>query len=162
MSVIGSHTSVVPPDAASPRSRSHLANDAWEGLLTAHIRLMRQFAAEDIWGELSMREYDVLYTLSKCPQPQRIGELGTHVVLSQPALSRLVDRLETRGLVERNRDSSDARSIRIGLTEAGAQAQRAVGRAHGASVTATLSAALSPEELSTLITLTHKLQEPVL
>ena len=47
------------------RSRSQLANDAWESLLTAHAALMRQFAADGIWGDLSMREYDVLYTLSK-------------------------------------------------------------------------------------------------
>ena len=46
--------------------RTRLANDAWEALLSAHARLMKQFAAEDIWRDLSMREYDVLYTLSKC------------------------------------------------------------------------------------------------
>jgi hypothetical protein len=47
-------------------SRTRLANDAWEALLSAHARLMKQFATEDIWQDLSMREYDVLYTLSKC------------------------------------------------------------------------------------------------
>ena len=31
------------------------ANDAWEALLSAHATLMKQFAAEDIWGEISMR-----------------------------------------------------------------------------------------------------------
>ena len=59
---------------------------------------MKQFAAEDIWAEVSMREYDVLYTLSKCREPLRISELNRHVLLSQPALSRLVDRLAERGL----------------------------------------------------------------
>ena len=62
----------------------HPANDAWEALLSAHAALMKEFAAEDIWGDLSMREYDVLYTLSKCPEPVRIGELNRHVLLSQP------------------------------------------------------------------------------
>ena len=112
-----------------------------------------------------MREYDVLYTLAKCstrdagPAPQRIGDLGEHVLLSQPALSRLVDRLEVRGLVTRTPDPSDARSIRIGLTEAGRDAQRTVGRAHGTSVTTAMSAALSPDELRTLIALTRKITE---
>ncbi len=73
------------------------ANDAWEALLSAHAALMKQFAAEDIWAELSMREYDVLYTLSKCHGPVRIGELNRHVLLSQPALSRLVHRLADSG-----------------------------------------------------------------
>ena len=49
------------------------ANDAWEALLAAHAALMKQFAAEGIWAELSMREYDVLYTLAKCPAPARPG-----------------------------------------------------------------------------------------
>ena len=78
--------------------RTNLANDAWEALLSAHAVLMKQFAAEDIWADVSMREYDVLYTLSKCPGPIRISELNRHVLLSQPALSRLVDRLAERGL----------------------------------------------------------------
>nr|BFF25926.1 hypothetical protein GCM10025732_38910 [Glycomyces mayteni] len=47
------------------RSRSRLANESWESLLTAHAALMKRFAAEPIWDEVSMREYDVLYTLSK-------------------------------------------------------------------------------------------------
>ncbi|WP_236683570.1 MarR family winged helix-turn-helix transcriptional regulator [Demequina aurantiaca] len=154
--------------AASPtsrQSRTHLANDAWEGLLTAHTTLMRQFAAEGSWNEVSMREYDVLYTLTKCttpagqPNPQRIGELGRNVLLSQPALSRLVDRLEARGLVERLPDPADARSVRIGLTASGREAQRIAGSSHGVSVTRTMTAALSPEELRTLIALTRKLQE---
>src|SRR5262249_28913274 len=42
--------------------QSQRANDAWEALLTAHATLMKQFAAEDIWADVSMREYDVLYT----------------------------------------------------------------------------------------------------
>ena len=85
----------------------HLANAAWEAMLSAHATLMKQFAAEDIWAEASMREYDVLYTLSKCTAPIRLSELNRHVLLSQPALSRLVDRLAARGLVGRRPDAGD-------------------------------------------------------
>ena len=52
------------------------ASDAWEALLSAHAVLIKQFAAEDIWQDLSMREYDVLYTLSKCREPVRISDLN--------------------------------------------------------------------------------------
>src|SRR4030095_12832330 len=79
--------------------RTRLANDAREALLAAPAPLMKQFAAEDIGQDLSMREYDVLYTLSKCREPARVGELHRHVLLSQPALSRMVDRLVESGLV---------------------------------------------------------------
>ena len=137
----------------------HLANDAWEALLSAHAALMRQFAAEDVWGEVSMREYDVLYTLSKCPEPARIGELNQHVLLSQPALSRLVDRLAERGLVERKPDLADGRAIRLALTDAGRALQRQVGLRHGSSVARGLAARLTPGELRQLETICLKLAD---
>jgi DNA-binding MarR family transcriptional regulator len=135
----------------------HPANDAWEALLSAHATLMKQFAAEDIWGEVSMREYDVLYTLSKCPEPARIGDLNRHVLLSQPALSRLVDRLAERGLVERKADPADGRAIRLALTEAGRSLQRQVGLRHGSSVARVMTARLTPGELRQLETICLKL-----
>jgi DNA-binding MarR family transcriptional regulator len=135
----------------------HPANDAWEALLSAHAALMKEFAAEAIWTELSMREYDVLYTLSKCPEPVRIGELNRHVLLSQPALSRLVDRLAERGLLERKPDPADGRAIRLALTGAGRVLQGQVGLQHGSSVARTMAARLTPGELAQLETICLKL-----
>jgi DNA-binding MarR family transcriptional regulator len=127
-----------------------LANDAWEALLAAHAALMKQFAAEGIWDELSMREYDVLYTLAKCPAPVRISELNRHVLLSQPALSRLVDRLAGRGLVRRAADPADGRGVRLSLTAAGWQLQRRIGRAHARGVARAMTAGLDRAELRAL------------
>jgi DNA-binding MarR family transcriptional regulator len=135
----------------------NLANDAWEALLTAHAALMKQFAAEDIWSDVSMREYDVLYTLSKCPEPQRISELNRHVLLSQPALSRLVDRLVERGLVERCADPADGRGVRLSLTDAGRVVQRRIGRRHARSVARAMTAGLTAAELAQLETICRKL-----
>ncbi len=136
---------------------SQLANEAWEALLSAHARLMRQFAAEDIWRELSMREYDVLYTLSKCQGPLRIGELHQHVLLSQPALSRMVDRLVERGLVRRSSDPEDGRGIRLSLTDSGRELQRHIGRRHARSVARAVTTALTPEEVRQLAMICERL-----
>jgi DNA-binding MarR family transcriptional regulator len=133
------------------------ANDAWEALLSAHAVLMKQFAAEDVWADLSMREYDVLYTLSKCQDPINLSELNRHVLLSQPALSRLVDRLAERGLVERCADPADGRGVRLSLTEAGRSLQRQVGRKHARGVARAMTAGLSPGELRQLETICLKL-----
>jgi DNA-binding MarR family transcriptional regulator len=137
--------------------RRHAANDAWEALLSAHAVLIKQFAAEDIWADVSMREYDVLYTLSKCPEPVRISELNRHVLLSQPALSRLVDRLAERGLLERQSDPADGRGVRLALTEAGRAVQRQIGRRHARSVARAMTAGLDAGELRDLETLCRKL-----
>lgn len=139
------------------RSRSKLANDAWEALLSAHAVLMRGFAAEDIWRDVSMREYDVLYTLSKRHEPVRLSELNRHVLLSQPALSRMVDRLVERGLVERQPDRSDGRGVRVSLTEAGRRRQRQVGSQHALSVARAVSAEVTVDELEQLERICRKL-----
>lgn len=139
--------------------RTRLANDAWEALMSAHARLMKQFAAEDIWEDLSMREYDVLYTLSKCREPLRIGELHRHVLLSQPALSRMVDRLVERGLVERSADPADGRGVRLSLTDTGRDKQRQVGRRHARSVARAVTAELTADELRQLATIGWKLAQ---
>jgi DNA-binding MarR family transcriptional regulator len=137
--------------------RTRLANDAWEALLSAHALLMKQFAAEDIWQDLSMREYDVLYTLSKFREPMRMGELHRHVLLSQPALSRMVDRLVERGFIERSPDPADGRGIRLSLTAAGRDIQHQIGRRHARSVARAVTAELDPEELRQLATICWKL-----
>ena len=137
--------------------RPNLANDAWEALLTAHAVVMKQFAAEEIWTDVSMREYDVLYTLSKDPDPMRLTELNRHVLLSQPALSRLVDRLAERGLVRRESDPADGRGVRLSLTDAGRARQREIGRRHARGVARAMTAGLTRGELAQLETICQKL-----
>jgi len=138
---------------------THPANDAWEALLASHGSLIRRFAAEDGWEDISMKEYDVLYTLSKCPGPINLTELNRHVLLSQPALSRMADRLTARGLVERCTDPLDGRGVRIALTEAGRATQRRIGRRHGRSVARAMLGALTPAELRQLTTILGKLKQ---
>jgi DNA-binding MarR family transcriptional regulator len=139
---------------ADPR---HPANDAWEAMLAAHAALMRRFGAEEIWQDVSMKEYDVLYTLSKCPEPIRPTDLNQHVLLSQPALSRLVDRLVARGLVQRVADRRDLRTVRLSLTDEGRALQRRVGRRHARSVARAMRGALTPAELDQLTSISAKL-----
>jgi DNA-binding MarR family transcriptional regulator len=143
-------------------STRHLANNAWEALLSAHAVLIRELAAEGIWRDVSMREYDVLYTLSKCPEPVRLSELNRHVLLSQPALSRMVDRLAERGLIDRKADPADRRGVLLSLTEAGQARQREIGRRHARSVARTLTATVTAGELGQLEAICRKLAgEPV-
>jgi DNA-binding MarR family transcriptional regulator len=141
-------------------SRTRLANEAWEAMLAAHASLMRQFAAHDVWGDLTMREYDALYTLSKCERPISLAELNQHVLLSQPAMSRMVDRLVARGLIRRERATEDGRSVRLSLSPAGVETQRRVGIAHGRDVARTVSAALDRDDMETLARICGRLIDP--
>jgi DNA-binding MarR family transcriptional regulator len=136
-----------------------LANDSWESLLRVHALFMKQFLAEPMWNNgISLSEYDVLYTLSKLDHAPSLAELNRGVLLSQPAISRMIDRLVDRGLVTRVMDPKDRRQIRISLTQAGAAEQKRLGRMHAASV-AELMSPLSPEEQAELIELCRKLSQ---
>ncbi|HEX9039748.1 MAG TPA: MarR family transcriptional regulator [Trebonia sp.] len=125
--------------------------------MSAHAALVRRFNAQDVWGDVSMREYDVLYTLSKCQEPIRLTELNRHVLLSQPALSRMVDRLTERGLIDRATDPADGRGVRLSLTQQGRAVQRRVGRRHARSVAQSMLGGLTPAELRQLGELCAKL-----
>lgn len=122
-----------------------LANESWEALLSAQVSVMRGFAAERMWDETSINEYDVLYALKKAGCALRQSELTKQVLLSQPALSRLVERLEQRGLVQRSADSRDKRGVLVSLTEAGAEAQQRTGARHARSVEERMRS-LTPEQ----------------
>lgn len=122
-----------------------LANESWEALLSAQVSVMRGFAAERMWDEVSLNEYDVLYALRKAGCALRQSELTKQVLLSQPALSRLVERLEQRGLVRRSSDTRDKRGVLVGLTDAGAAAQQRIGARHARSVEERMRS-LTPEQ----------------
>jgi DNA-binding MarR family transcriptional regulator len=51
--------------------------------------------------------------------PQTVGRLGADVGLSPASVTRLVDRLEKRGLVARSRDAEDRRRVDVRLTSHG-------------------------------------------
>ena len=140
-------------------SRTRLANEAWEALFRAQATISRELSAAAVWDELSPHEYGVLYALSTAPQGLRITDLCRDVLLTQPGLSRLIARLETRGLVERVEHPDDGRASRIRLTDAGARAQRHVGLRHGRHVGQTMTRSLSDEQLRRLRDLCHALTE---
>lgn len=136
------------------------AANAWESLFRAQVAVLRELAAENTWSELSIKEYDVLFTLSRSKERgMRLKDLNTEVLMPQPSLSRLVDRLEARGLVERSTVPDDLRGTWVALTDAGSRAQRTTGRRHVDSIERLVGAALTPAELATLEMLCTRLRE---
>lgn len=139
-------------------STTKLANEAWEALFRAQSTIAQELTARDAWEDLVPREYGVLYALSSAdPQGLRITELGEDVLLTQPGMSRLVARLEARGLVQRVNDLDDARACLIRLTPAGAATQRRIGRVHARHVAEAMTRHLERAELEQLLDLSGRL-----
>lgn len=132
--------------------------DAWEALYRAQVAVLRQLRAEFPDGGTSITEYDVLFNLSRQPgHALRIRDLNKHLLLTQPSVSRLLDRLAARGFVTKSGDPDDARGTVVTLTEAGLAEFRRVGARHSRSIAAKMST-LTPDELRQLSRLTDKLR----
>lgn len=145
---------------SSRQASAREAAEAWESLFRAQVALMRRFSAEDVWGDLSVREYDVLFTLSGCVgRSARLRELAAQSLLTQPSLSRMVERLELQGLVRRSPAPEDGRGVVVTLTDDGARIQREIGRRHVDQIHRLVGGALDADELATLRRLTDRLRE---
>jgi DNA-binding MarR family transcriptional regulator len=138
---------------------ARLANQAWEAMFRAQATLAREFEFAGDWDAFPPREYGVLYALAGRPEGRRITDLIEDVLLTQAGVSRLVARLEKRGLIARRDDPDDARACRIVLTEEGREVQQRLGRAHARHVTEAMTRALSPAQLETLRELAEALLE---
>jgi DNA-binding MarR family transcriptional regulator len=71
--------------------------------------------------ELTMRQWRALVLIGSHRDGLRVGEIASHLGSAGPSASRLVRRLEDRGLVETRRDESDRRATNVRLTSAGAR-----------------------------------------
>ncbi len=93
----------------------------WRAFLRAHSTMLRQIARDLEDADLPpLTWYDVLAALRDAPGRRLVQvELAERVLLSNSGLSRLVDRIERRGLVERTTCPTDRRSFNVELTDAG-------------------------------------------
>jgi DNA-binding MarR family transcriptional regulator len=105
---------------------------AWRAFLFAHAQVRRQLERE-LQAEqgISLAEYEVLLFLAYAPDRQRrMSELADLMVLSRSGATRLVDRLEGHGLVERVTCDTDRRGQWAHLTQEGYERLRAASPTH--------------------------------
>lgn len=139
-----------------------LAAETWESLFRAQVAVMRRLQAGPAFRNVAVNEYDVLFTLSRCPSGWlRLNELNDHVLLSQSSLSRMVERLEKRGLVVRMAAPNDGRGVLLKLTDEGAALQKEIGREHVRDISSLVGPALTAAEQKELQRLTEKLRQSV-
>ena len=125
---------------------SHLV--AWRSFLTAHAALINQIERElQEAGVVPLSWYDVLFALYDAPgQRLRMNELASAIVLSRSGLTRLVDRLETEGLLVRERLVSDRRGAFAVLTDKGLEAMRRAWPVYAKGIEEHFARFLSDEE----------------
>lgn len=94
---------------------------AWLGLLDVHNRVVKELDQElEREHRLSLSTYSVLATLTRSPEGRlQMSELADRMLISRPGMTRLIERLEHDGLVERRRDGADSRQVYAAITERG-------------------------------------------
>jgi DNA-binding MarR family transcriptional regulator len=132
---------------------------AWESLFRAQVAVMRTLAAEFPTRDISFNEYDVMFNLTRQPNRElRLRDLNKHVLLTQPSVSRLVDRLVARGLVAKCPEPNDARGTIIRLTDEGYALFRSVAVEHMKTINERVGGRLDQDELDRLTELCNKLR----
>jgi DNA-binding MarR family transcriptional regulator len=94
---------------------------SWRGMLEVHAALTQTLDAEmRAQHGLTLSAYEVLMFLADAPGGKmRMSEIADRVLLSRSAVTRLVDRLEALGLVERCAAPEDGRGAFAQITDAG-------------------------------------------
>lgn len=140
----------IPDDAAEARAQG------WRTLAALHGRIEEALErALQREHDLSVSEYSVLDVLSRQNVLSscylRMNQLSRAVVLSQSATTRLVTRLEQRGLLQRYLCPDDRRGIYTEVTEEGRAALERARSTHDQSLTEALRQAAELPELVPLV-----------
>ena len=120
-----SSTSATREAAADPRapkrsSRAVAHSRAFRAVVKTAGHLERGFAELFKAHDLSLTQYNVLRILrGSGPEGATCGDVGENLIQHDPDVTRLLDRLDRRGLIERGRDTKDRRVVRTRITKAG-------------------------------------------
>lgn len=134
---------------------------AWSAFLRAHARVVRELERE-LQAEqgMALTDYDVLVQLANAGERRlRMSELAERLLLSRSGVTRLVDRLEAGGLVERVSCDTDRRGQWASLTDAGYDRLRTASPTHLRGVASHFLDRLPGEELSALGRILSRLSE---
>src|SRR5215211_6576714 len=120
----------------------------WTGFLQTHAVLARELDAELRAAHgLLLTDFEILLWLANRPSERmRMAALADTVLLSPSGLSRAVERLATRGLVQRIPCSEDRRGSYAALTESGVDLVRTAGATHAVGIRRRFVDRLTPAE----------------
>ena len=132
--------------------------ETWRGFLLTHERLWRALAAGLAPLNVSMAEYSVLALLGEAgPKGMRMSDLAERRLMSSGGFTRLAERLEKRGLIERRRSAVDGRSVEAVLTRDGRTLLRRAWRQHRSDLRALFFSRLDDDDLRCLAAIWSRL-----
>jgi DNA-binding MarR family transcriptional regulator len=145
-------TQEVLPEAGLP-------DTAWVRFLRAHAALTRELSSRlEALHELTLSDFDVLIQLYYADgRRMRRIDLARSVLLTASGITRLLDGLESSGLVAKDRCNSDARVTYAVLTKAGVRKIEEARDSHLADIEELFGSRFSPDEREQLAELLGRL-----
>jgi DNA-binding MarR family transcriptional regulator len=139
------------------------ASETWRAVMTAFTRVNTMLAEEmEAQSSVSLDWYSILLMLSQVEGgSMRPSDLADHLGLSRSGTTRLIDRLEKDGIVERRSCGTDRRGTFVGLTREGEQQFREAGRIHLRGINEHVGSHLDSDEMADLRRILTKLAEGV-
>ena len=128
--------------------------------LWATLSRVRDVLAQEMADEagLPFEHYLILLMLSQADdQMLRPSELAEILPITRSGVTRLIDRLEADGIVERRSCATDGRGRVVGLTQAGQEVFRRAGRLHLRGLDHHIGSHLTVDEMTELRRLATKL-----
>lgn len=126
-------------------------NSLWKLFLTTHTRLVRRIEQDFKQAELPPLEwYDVLIALKQAPEQRlRLSELADALLVNRTNITRLVDRLEAAGLIQRETCKSDRRGSFAVLTKTGFEMQQKMWAVYAQSIAQFFGRRLTETDVAT-------------
>lgn len=108
-----------PPVGGKARQAPSAEEVVYLDLLRTSDILSRRPAQVLKSADLSSHQYNVLRILRGSPQGLPCGEIANRMITRDPDITRLLDRLERRGLISRCRETKDRRMVMARITAEG-------------------------------------------
>ncbi|NDK31810.1 MarR family winged helix-turn-helix transcriptional regulator [Nesterenkonia haasae] len=136
-----------------------LSLEVWTNFLEAHTRLMRLLERDlKSWHGITLAEYDVLHRLEQAADtPLRMSTLAQALLYTTGGLTRLIDRMQDRDLIERTASASDRRVTYVVLTSKGRATLRQVAGTHLRGLQRHFGRHLKAEEAEAVSAFMHRL-----
>lgn len=123
---------------------------AWHGFLLTHDVLWKRLEVELAKDDLNLPTYELLTLLQDADAGIRMSELASSLRFSGGGLTRLVDKLEKKGFLLRQRCPEDGRGFEVLLTPLGRQKLKRIHAKHLRNVRSQFLDKLSAEEVALL------------
>lgn len=133
---------------------------AWIGLATTSRRLLERIERDLRAANLPpLSWYDALLEIERAgPDGLRPKALQNRLLLPQYGTSRLLDRLESAGLIARRPDPDDGRGHFVAITSDGNALRRRMWPVYARALRETVGAALHPSEAVELASILEKIR----